>query len=293
MVDRTEQVYDSEAEGWQRGLYDDVKETFRAPVVNWVFRTGMANAPEFTRYAWGQVKPVFQTRAFAEFTGEYRDAVLGALEEADGLPSYRRVDVDVSPAEFRELRGQLASFDVVAPRLAVLFELFDRGLYGDRSPAPSTEPAATAPYPAHVDRDRGRSPTMIDPGDVPDGAEDAASSLRSFHGLDNLPSVYRCLSQWPSYFDRAWSDLEPALTGEPFEAARDRADEATAEFVDGTPYRPRIAPDDLRGAGLSEGDVEDCLELFRPFADGPVGSVLPAVHAFAATVGVVGHRESV
>lgn len=288
MVDRTDQVYEREAEGWQRGLYDDVKRSFRAPVVNWVFRTAVANVPGVTRYAWGQVKPVFQTRAFAEFTAEYRDAVLGPLEDSDGLPSYRRVDV--SPAEFRELRGQLATFDVVAPRLAVLFELLDRGLYGDLSPEPSTERAATAPFPEHLDRDRGRSPTMIDPGDVPEGAEEAASGLRSFHGLDSLPSVYRCLAQWPAYFDRAWDDLEPTLTGDAFSDARERADETTAEFVDGVAYRPRIAPDDLRGAGLSANEVDDCLELFRPFVDGPVGSVLPAIHAFAATVGVVGDR---
>jgi hypothetical protein len=95
-----------------------------------------------------------------------------------------------------------------------------------------------------------------------------------------------------SYFDRAWADLEPALADDPSADARMRADEATADFVDGVACRPRIAPDDLREAGFSEDDVEDCLELFRPFANGPVGSVLPAIHAFAATIEVVGRRGS-
>jgi hypothetical protein len=291
MVDITEQIRERDAAGWQRGLYDNVKRTFRAPFVNWIFRTATANVPEFLRYAWGQVKPVFQTRAFAEFTGRYRDAVLGPLEEADSLPSYRRTDIEVSPAEFRELRGQLATFDVVAPRLAALFELLDRGLYGDRSPTQSDERASTAPFPDHIDRDRGRSPTMTDPGDVPDAAADAASGLKSFHGLDTLPSVYRCLAQWPAYLDRAWRDLEPVFVDDPFSSAREAADETTASFVDGIAYRPRIAPEDLRSAGFSGDAVEDCRELFRPFADGPVKTVIPAIPAFAATLSVVGHRN--
>ena len=33
-LDTTAQVYDHEATGWQRGLCDDVKRTFRAPFVN-------------------------------------------------------------------------------------------------------------------------------------------------------------------------------------------------------------------------------------------------------------------
>ena len=95
-----------------------------------------------------------------------------------------------------------------------------------------------------------------------------------------------------SYFDRAWADLEPALADDPSADARMRADEATADFVDGVACRPRVAPDDLRGAGSPEDGVEDCLEPFRPFANGPIESVLPAIHAFAATVGVVGRRGS-
>jgi len=52
-LDTTAQVYDHKATGWQRGLYDDVKRTVRAPFVSWIFRTAMANEPAFLRCAWG------------------------------------------------------------------------------------------------------------------------------------------------------------------------------------------------------------------------------------------------
>lgn len=41
-MDTARQLYEQDATGWRRGLYEDVKRTFRAPLVNWIFRTTMA-----------------------------------------------------------------------------------------------------------------------------------------------------------------------------------------------------------------------------------------------------------
>jgi hypothetical protein len=38
-MDTDSQLYEVEATGWRRGLYEDVQATFRAPIVNWIFRT--------------------------------------------------------------------------------------------------------------------------------------------------------------------------------------------------------------------------------------------------------------
>ncbi|MFC7155825.1 halocarboxylic acid dehydrogenase DehI family protein [Halomarina halobia] len=288
-MDTSEQLYDREATGWRRGLYDDVKHTFRAPVVNWIFRTAVANEPEFTRYAWGQVKPLFETRAFARLTVEYRDAV---LSELDDLPAYDPAALGVSPAAFAELRGQLATFDVVAPRLAVLFEAMDRGLHGEAVGTDTADdPATTAPFPDWLDRDRGAPPSMVAPDAVPGELSGTVESVREFHGLgSNLPSIYRCLAQWPAALDRLWGDVEPALESAAFDRACDRVDDLASGFVTGAPYRPRLAPDDLRGIGMEEDSIEDVQELFREFNSGPVETVLPALPVFAATVGAGGER---
>ncbi|MFC6990233.1 halocarboxylic acid dehydrogenase DehI family protein [Haloplanus sp. GCM10025708] len=147
-MDTSRQLYEREATGWKRGLYDDVQHTFRAPIVNWIFRTLTANEPEFTRYLWGQVKPMFETAAFGRYTISYRDSVLSAVEDRHDLPVYRRETVGLSPAEYREAGAQLATFDVVIPRLAVLFETVDRLLQGgDVGTSPATDRAAAAPMP--------------------------------------------------------------------------------------------------------------------------------------------------
>lgn len=268
-----------------------MKRTFRAPFVNWIFRTATANEPAFVRYLWGQVKPVFGTRAFAELTVEYREAVLSGLESEGPLPTFRRPDTGLAPAEYRELRGQLATFDVVAPRLAVLFETADRALNGEGVGSdPREDRAATAPFPEHLDRDRGLAPTMADstPGELGETVE----GIRAFHGFEgDLPSVYRSLAQWPGYLEPAWTALEPRFESEAFEDAREETAALVSAYVDGVPYRPRLAPDDLRTAGFSGSVIDSMGELFGAFNTGPVETVLPALPVWAASVGSEGERS--
>ncbi len=291
-IDTTRQLYEAEATGWQAGLYEDVRATFRAPFVNWIFRTLVANEPALARHLWGRVKPAFDTRAFALFTADYRDTVIDTLEEEGPLPTCRRADLGASPAEFRELRGQLATFDAVAPRLSVLFELCHRALSGEPvADRPASGRAATAPFPDYMDGARGREPTMAD--EVPEGAEGIAAAVRSFHGFEEgpMPSIYRCLLQWPEATAELWAALEDRFGGPAFELACERAGELTAGFVRELAYRPGLAPADLERAGFDEATVEGVQALFREFNTGPVGTVLPALPAYAATVGAGGPRS--
>jgi len=291
-MDTSRQLYELEATGWRRGLYDDVQHTFRAPVVNWIFRTAVANLPGFTRYAWGQVKPLFETRGFAELSVEYRDTVLSALEEEGGpLPTLRKPSTGLGPAEYAALRGQVATFDVVAPRLAVLFETMDRALHEEPlGTDPADERTATAPFPDRLDRDRGLPPTMAD--DVPEDVSGTVGAIQSFHGFEgeDLPSIYRCLLQWPGYLEPAWDALEPRFEGPGFETACERSADLVESFVDGAPYRPALGPDALEAAGVGDA-AEDARDLFRSFNSGPVETVLPALPVWASTVGAEGERS--
>jgi hypothetical protein len=232
-MDTSSQLYDIDATGWQRGVYEDIKQTFRAPIINWIFRTTMANYPHFLRYAWGQLKPLFDTRAFARYSVAYRDIVLSALEDAFDIPTYRRAEVDLAPSEYGELHGQLATFDVVAPRLALLFETMDRVLHDESvSTDPEVTRAATVPFPEWLDTDRGRPPTMIAADTVPNELDDVVSSIRAFHGFgDALPSIYRCLAQWPPFLSAAWTDLEPLFESDAFDLACEKTGKSTTTFI--------------------------------------------------------------
>jgi len=285
-MDLSKQVYESDATGWQRGLYDDIKTTLRAPTVNSIWRVQLYHVPEFLRYAWGQIKPVFQTREFAAFSVAYRDRILSAVEEP--LARYEPASADVSPSAFTELRGQLATFDAVSPRLVVLFKLMHRRLNGRSVGSDAADAsAATAPFPDWLDADRGRSPTMLSQADARDALPE---SLEASLG-DMVPSIYRVLAQWPSYLETAWADLEPLFDGEPFAAARADALELADTFLDRLPYTPRVDPDALAAMGFDDGTISELQELYETFVD--IGArVVPRLPVFAATAGAAGERDA-
>lgn len=293
-MDTQKQLYELDATGWQRGVYDDITTTFRAPIVNWIFRTLMANDPAFTRRLWGRVKPVFSTRAFGEFSVAYRDTVLAAAEASTTLSTYRFDQLDVSPVEYAELRGQLATFDVVAPRLAVLFETLDRSLHGEvLGGDPADSRATTAPLPTWLDRDRGRPATMVPLDAVPGEVSETVDAVRTFHGFDadSLPSVYRCLAQWPDFLNTAWDDLAPTLRGAAFDDAREGTETLVTEFVDTMAFDPGVTPETMATWGLGDDRIEAVQDLFAQFNGGPVATVLPAIPLFATTVDAVGERS--
>lgn len=291
-MDTSRQLYEPEATGWKRGLYESIKETFRAPIINWVFRTTVANHPEFVRYMWGQVAPVFRTEAFAHCAIAYRDAVLGAVEDRLSVPVYRCEQLPLGPAAYHQLRGQLATFDVVGPRLAVLFALLDRSLSGD--PVGATvpdDPATLAPFPDHIDRDRGIPPTMAAFDQPPAELAGTVEEIQAFHDLEEgLPSIYRCLVQWPGYLDTVWADLEPLREPGAFDPVSGAAREAVASFVESVPHEPRLSPDALRAAGFDDRVIEDVSGLFGEFNGAIADTVLPVLPVYAATVGAEGRR---
>ena len=292
-MNTTDQTHEIEATGWQRGVYDDIKRTFRTPFINWIFRTTMANYPEFLRYAWGQLKPIFDTRAFARFSVEYRNGILSTVEKSADLPVYRCEEIDIVPSEYRELHGQLATFDIVAPRLAVLFEVMDRTLHDNPAGEnPNTNRETTAPFPNWLDGSRGVSPTMIGFDEIPDELDDTISSIQAFHGFDSgLPSIYRCLAQWPALLNPLWSNLEPILKSDTFDRVCAGANERVSEYVDSIPYRPRLTPDGLRHVGFDTTTIEDLKGLFHEFNQGAVATVVPALPLYATTVDATGTRR--
>lgn len=291
-VDTKRQLYESEATGWKRGLYESITETFRAPIINWIFRTTVANYPDFVRYMWGQVAPVFRTEAFARYTIAYRDAVLTAVEERLSIPVYRCEQLPPGPAEYHQLRGQLATFDVVGPRLAVLFALLDRSLSGEPvgTDVPD-DPATLAPFPDHIDRDRGIPPTMAAFDHPPAELEDTVAEIQAFHDLDEgLPSIYRCLVQWPGYLETVWADLGPLREPGAFDPVSAAARATVASFVESVPQTPRLSPAALRSAGFEDAVIEDVSGLFGDFNGSIADTVLPVLPVYARTVGAAGRR---
>lgn len=283
-MDPTEQVYEADATPVQRGLYADIRTTFRAPIVNSIWRTLVAHEPDLAVYIWGQVKPAFQTREFAALSIAVRDRVLSAVEH--DLPHYEPADVDLEPSAWTELRGQAATFDVVGPRLAVLFCVMDRRLQGGDTGTVPAGRNSTAPFPPWLDRDRGRPPTMVSQAEaravMPEALADGFGEM--------VPSVFRCLAQWPTFLDHAATGLRPLVESTDFEDARSDVFDLVATYLDRLPYTPRVDPEALADVGADEAAIAALQELFTTFRAGGE-TVLPLLHVYPATVGAAGERE--
>jgi hypothetical protein len=284
-MDPTAQLFEAEAPDLQRGLYADIRETFRAPIVNSIWRTLSAHDPALTRYVWGQLKPAFETREFAAFSITFRDRVLAAAEP--DIPRYDPAGLDLDPAAFTELRGQAATFDAVAPRLAVLFALLDRRLNDRPVGTEAGGEAATAPFPSWLDRDRGRQPTML----PQDQARDALPPEIAAGFGEMVPSVYRCFAQWPAYLDRAVADLEPILDSAALSTARTEAVDLVETYLDRLPYSPRVGPEGLAGVGVEEETVTELRDFIGTFRAGGE-ELMPLLHIYAATLGAEGERDA-
>jgi len=227
---------------------------------------------------------MFDTRAFAEFSVDYRDTVLTALE----VPVHDSRDLGLWPPACRELPGQPATFDIVGPRLAVLFRALARTLDGERVGGVASGVDSTASYHAGLDRDRGREPTMVGPDETPPETEATLAAVRAARDIgDGLSSIYRCLAQWPAALDAGWAAV--TADGDALAAAHEEADRLVEDFVDRLAYTPRTAPADLRSARLGEA-VEGVGALFKRFDAGGVG-LLPLLSGYAAAVGSEGRRR--
>ncbi|MFB6117051.1 halocarboxylic acid dehydrogenase DehI family protein [Halosegnis sp.] len=288
-MDPTIQLLAHEATGWRAGTYDDIERTLRAPLVNSVWRVAMAHEPALFRHVWHQLKPVFETRRFGAFSVAYRDTVCSGLDADELDPAA----LEAAPAEVTELRGQLATFDIVAPRLAVAFETCDRLLNGgDVASTPGEDRAATAPMPAWLDADRGRPVTLAGMDEAAERAPEAVAAVSDYHDLGAmLPSIHRCLAQWPAVFDALWTRLEPSFTSTAYGAATDEAAALVDAFVRGLPTAPALRPEQLQAAGFEAEAVDALADHFAGFTEN-AGDVLPTLVAYADTVGAAGERDA-
>lgn len=259
--------------------------TLRAPIVNSIWRTVVANVPELAPYVWGQMKPAFETREFAAFTVAFRDRVLSPVD--DDLPQYTAADVDLQPAEFTELREQLATFDVVAPRLVVAFSLLDRMIRDGSVGTGQADESGTAPFPSWLDAGRGRAPDMLPQPEARAAMPDHLA--REFGEM--VPSIYRCLAHWPSYLDRVSADLQPVTDAPVYRDARQDGFALAETYLDRLPYTPRIDPDGLAEQGADRETIEALRDMIELFVSGGE-TILPLLHVHAATVGATGERRT-
>lgn len=218
----------------------------------------MANEPNFLRYAWGQVRPVFETQAFARLTIDCRNAIRSEFP----VSTYRRRDIGLVPAEYRGLHGHhLRGAGPGVPRCAPARADRRAGEYrafpGGYRPLPGVATDIRRRSAGVVRGDAQRHPGLPRPGPA------APEHLPDVRPVDVVPGA-------------GVGRSGPVFESTAFDKVRARADDHVDGFVSPQPYNAPARAGRL-GAALRRrdrrGPPEDRPDVqLRRRRDGPAGT---------------------
>lgn len=275
MAQAVAEVPEAGADAKIKGIYDDIKQTFRVPIVNLVFRV-LATHPDYLQIAWRNLKPNAQTLYFEERADELRALAASVAAGFGQAPS---------PAPRDEVAPVLRVFHYVNPKLLLAVGALRSATYGLQPKLMELPSDAKRQFSSGIPEGLTEI-NMVDP-DTPDEHLAAIfADIKSTLGLSLINSDYRALACWPDYLDSAWAALKPIVARPEYRQLqrdlRARTEEAVAAF----PFRMDLYPHALRHSGLSEADidaVQSTLDRFYRLLPGLVANI-----AFL-TIGVDGN----
>lgn len=267
------EVLEDAAEGKIKTVYDDIKATFRVPLVNLVFRR-LAAHPEYLQLAWQQLQPNVQTLYFE------RQADLIRAQAVERVANLGQAPAATNDA----LRDTVAVFHYVNPKLLIAVAALRAATNGQ---CPKLGDLSTD--------DKRRVPVGIPDNMPPIALVDAESAsgdvarvfdeIQSAVGLGILSSDYRALAQWPDYLSSAWQALQPVMASTDYRRAERELRLMAERAIVLLPFRLELSPHTLRLCGMGEAEIDSIRSLLALFY-----RVLPGLItniAFLAT-GVLG-----
>jgi len=268
------EILEEFAEGNLKGIYSDIKATFRVPIVSLVFRV-LATEPDFLGIAWRQLHTNLQTVYCEEQADLIRSFAVQAISAMGSGPGSSGSDTDAVLRIFHYVNPKLllavGALRVASsgqyPKLAELAAMQKRQI---RSGVPSSMPATIA---------------MVDPA----SAEPAMSAL--FHDIQStltLPAVnsdYRALACWPEYLQSAWQSLKPLVATPEYRRAQRDLRRMVDEAILALPFRMDINPHTLRHCGLSERQLDWTRSTLDAYYALLPGLVLNIAYLTAGSIG--------
>lgn len=264
-------VYEYLAEGRTAAIYGDIKQVLGAPWVG-VLMLAYARYPQFFETLWEGLKPIARSAAFVEGATALRDF---AEETATAL-NVRSLDEDLhslgySGRELGQIRAvieTLSAGNFPYVLIATIARMMMEGAaFAD--PAPVAAPvaavaaaAAAAPQPAAAEPSAF---VMIEEHHANGELRALYGRIKQAVGLPFVNTDYRALARWPSYFERAWTDLEPNLETESYESHCRAIHTKALSVAMGLPNPAGLAPDRLLAAAAEDGGVDEIRDVCRLF----------------------------
>lgn len=183
-------------------IYEEIKQTLRVPVVNFVFRAA-ANEPDWLACAWAAVRPTAGSVRFEDEADSLR-AVAAAEPPAVDAAAVEALGDDVDT-----VRAYVATIHYVLPKLLLIASGWQAALAGDRAAAPDGPggqlPLGVAPGTTNV--------PMVEPDEAAEPVRELLQDIARHHGHPAPATFYRGLANWPDFLGPLWQALRERVAG--------------------------------------------------------------------------------
>jgi hypothetical protein len=272
------EVLEEHAEGDLKGIFEDIKRTFRVPFVSLPFGV-LAAEPDFLRVAWRQLHTNAQTLYFEEQADEIRRYAVSSMSEIGELRT---------PASDGNISRVLSAFHYVNPKILLGVSALRASLLGQ---LPRTVVLPTAQKRQIVPGIAADMPSisLADPQTQDERLLRVFDEIRSVSPSGMVDTEYRALAAWPEYLEGAWSSVKIRMSTPEYRRATRRLRRMADEAVLGLPFRMDATPHTLRHAGLSERQLDTVRTLLDQFFRAASESV---ANVAVFTTGIEGRRRA-
>lgn len=191
------EVFETEAKGQVKEVYEDIKYVLKVPVVNFIFRA-LANYPEFLAEAWEQVRPNMLTTNMEKAAAHLR------TPEITGYVPTLNWEHYYNQATLHQIQQTLFIFYYVNPKLLLIASAWAESL-GNR-PINGQAEVKGAIHPGIID---GLNPVELI--HVPDASLKVRKLLKDIaktHRAFDVASDFRALAYYPHFLEKTWEKLK-------------------------------------------------------------------------------------
>ncbi|WP_174727882.1 halocarboxylic acid dehydrogenase DehI family protein [Mesobacillus harenae] len=191
------EIFEQDAQGIVKEIYEDIKLVLKVPVVNFIFRA-LAHYPQFLAYAWEQVRPNMLTVN---------------MESASQLLRAPNIDTSIPKIDFSRDYGQqtlqsikniLAVFRYVNPKLLLIASTWGESL-GNRPIIPQKESFGMISPGVYEEMP---SIELIHVPNAPLYLKALFYDIAKEHHSYDVASDYRALARYPRFLEIVWSYLK-------------------------------------------------------------------------------------
>lgn len=219
-----------------RRMYASIRAGFDLPFVPTIFKL-CAGAPQYLKLVWKDLESVVGSREFETAAGAMQEiahsiAVSGGWQFSD-QPGILAAD-KFSNADIRVIGGIVGLFARATAQIGLCARLMQRGYSGGQKGrvTRSKQVAALAQMVrVHIpnEREAGLRVWLI------------YSDIKKTTGANNVVSIYRALSPFPSYLASAWLDSKRLLADPAFATAAEELNRRARALLAGMPVKDHRA----------------------------------------------------